>query len=60
MFILEKISTFKNYRNNSSSTDLKSHLKYLQACLNDLIEIAKEKHYETVNNLKKYSEKFYY
>ena len=42
---------FKNYRNNSSNIDLKCRLKYLQACLNASVEVAKEKYHNTVNKL---------
>ena len=44
---------FKNYRNNSGNIDLKCRLKYLQASLNVLIEVVKEKYYHnTINKLK--------
>ena len=50
ILIQEKNGAFKNYRNNSSNTDLKCRLKYLQTCLNISIEVAKEKYYyNTVN-----------
>ena len=42
---------FKNYCNNSSNIDLKCRLKYLQACLNASVEVAKEKYHNTVNKL---------
>ena len=45
----EKDAAFKNY-NNSSNIDLKCHLKYLQACLNASIEVAKEK-YQYISKL---------
>ena len=47
----EKNATFKNYCNKSSNIDLKSCLKYLQACLNASIEVSKEKYYNAVNKL---------
>ena len=50
--IQEKNVAFKNYRNNGGNIDLKCRLKYLQACLNASIEIAKEKYFHnTVNKL---------
>ena len=50
--IQEKDVTFKNYCNNSGNIDLKCCLKYLEACLNATIEVAKEKYYlNTVNKL---------
>ena len=51
--INDKNDAFKSYHNNSSKIDLKCRLKYLQVCLNTLIEIAKEKYYhKIVNKLK--------
>ena len=45
-------AAFKNYRNNSSSIDLKCRFKYLQPCLNASIEIAQERYYHnTLNKL---------
>ena len=50
--IQEKKFAFRNCRNNSSNIDLKCRLKYLQACLNASVEVAKEKYYHnTVNKL---------
>ena len=47
---MKKNDAFKSYHNNISNIDL----KYLQACLNASIEIAKEKYYhKIVNKLKK-------
>ena len=49
--IQEENVAFKNYCNNSSNIDLKCHLKYLQICLDESIEVAKEKYYHnTVNS----------
>ena len=50
------VTRFRNSRipnlNNSSNIDLKCRLKYLQACLNASIEVAKEKYYHnTVSKL---------
>ena len=43
---------FKIYRNSATNIDLKCRLKYLQACLNASIEVAKEKYYHnTVSKL---------
>ena len=51
---MKKNDAFKSYHNNISNIDLKCRLKYLQACLNASIEIAKEKYYhKIVNKLKK-------
>ena len=48
----KKNAAFKNYCNNSSNTDLKCRLKYLQACLNASNEVARAKYYHnTVNKL---------
>ena len=48
----EKNSAFKNYRNNSSTIDLKCRSKYLQVCLTVSIEDGKEKYcHNTVNKL---------
>ena len=49
--IQENNVAFKNYCNNSSNIDLKCRLKYLQACPNASIEVAKEKHHNTANKL---------
>ena len=49
--IQEKNAAFRNCRNNSSNIDLKCRLKYLQACLNASVEVAKEKYHNTVNKL---------
>ena len=50
--IQEKRTAFKNYRNYSSNIDSKFRLKYLQACLNASIAVAKEKYcHNTVNKL---------
>ena len=43
--IQEKNVAFKNYCNNSSNTDLKCHLKYLQTSLNVSIKVTKEKYH---------------
>ena len=53
----EKNAAFKNY-NNSSNIDLKCHLKYLQACLNASIEVAKEK-YQYISKLYRSLLKFF-
>ena len=50
--IQEKNAAFKNHRSNSSNTDLKCRLKYLQACPNAFVEVTKEMYYHhTVNKL---------
>ena len=47
----KKMLHFKNYRNSATNIDLKCRLKYLQACLNASVEVAKEKYHNTVNKL---------
>ena len=57
-----KNAAFKNYRNNSSNTDLKCRLKYLQVYMNTLIEVAKEKYHKKENKVinKQKSSKVYW
>ena len=50
-FIQEKNVAYKTYRDNSGNIALKCRLKYLQTCLNDFIEVAKEKYHNRINKL---------
>ena len=45
--LIQKNALFKNHCNSSSNIDLDCRLKYLQACLNAFIEVAKEKYHNT-------------
>ena len=47
---LDKSSTFKAYRSNSSNIVLKNCLRNFQICLNSSIECTKEKFYHRVAN----------